>query len=715
LNSKFDIETILNDSNISDENPLVVLPIESPAYVIYTSGSTGDPKGVQVSHRALSNFLVSMAKNPGMSASDRILAVTTLSFDIAGLELFLPLVTGASLYLANTYDVIDGNSLKNIIESKNISIMQATPSTWRLLLASGWRGNDQFKVLCGGEPFPKDLAEKLLKICGEVWNMYGPTETTIWSTCEKLQLNQSTISIGKPIDNTYTYILDEGLNALPAGEIGELYIGGLGLADGYYKQPLLTSEKFISNPFRPTELMYATGDLARLTNQGMIECLGRQDGQVKVRGYRIELGEIENALSKFDFIRENAAITKEVQPGDVRIVSFLILSSDVTFDEKELRKDLGEKLPRYMIPSHFVVLDKLPQTLNGKIDKKSLSSLFTDVTAPIPEMKTASKKDSEMMGLWKEVLKLETITGKDNFFDLGGNSLVAVQLFSKIHQHYGINLPLSILLETNDLDSFSEAVALRLPGATINKKIYSYLVPIKPEGSKNPIFSFHGVGGNVLNYVSLVPALTPDRPLVGVQSSGLILGKPFETIEEMAKAYIEEIKQYQPVGPYFLCGGSMGGTIAFEVAQQLKKRGDKIEKLLMFDTFGPRSQMVTYTRDDRSLFEKIKSAISYRKRLFIHSMQMKLVKALGLSVPLKNHLFEIELNNYRALSYYVPRDYEGDLSLIRARIKSTGWYSDPNMGWGNIIKGSISTFEIDASHNDFIETPELQKVLSTLI
>jgi amino acid adenylation domain-containing protein len=715
------VENILADYSISTLTPKVETSLSDTVYIIYTSGSTGDPKGVQISHGALANFLISMSKAPGMAASDKVLAVTTLSFDIATLELYLPLITGASLYLASGYDVIDGKALKNIIEKNQVNVMQATPSTWRLLLASGWNGGKNFKILCGGEPFPKDLATKLISLCGSVWNMYGPTETTVWSTCHKLEANLEFVSIGKPIDNTFTYILDEGLNLAPIGAAGQLYIGGVGLAEGYYKQPDLTAEKFIANPFKPGQKMYATGDFARFDEKGELECLGRQDGQVKVRGYRIELGEIETAISKIDSFKSNAVITKEVRAGDVRIIAFLVSSPGKEFNEAALREVLNQRLPKYMVPSHFVLVDQLPQTLNGKIDKKTLGTMFTEtkpLEAEVVQPASADNiggTDADLRKIWQQVLGLPKINDGDNFFSIGGNSLLAVQLFSQIAKKFSLNLPLSILLETIDFKSFAEAVRLKLPSQVITSTSYTSLVPIKPTGTKNPVFSFHGVGGNVLNYVSLIPALDQNRPLVGVQSVALNQDSQFYSIEEMAAAYLREIKSYQPVGPYFLAGGSMGGIIALEVAQQLKARGEVIEKLVMFDTFGPRSNMKDFDIKERTFIERVMAYLKYRKRVLLHKLQTKLFKVLGMAIPLELRLFQTELNNYQALWNYKPVEYSGDLDLIRAHLQPTGWYSDPHMGWGKIIQGQIRTYEIAGSHSDFIESPELGKVFTKLI
>ena len=708
------IDDLINNPNVPSEAPNVITDVKDTMYVIYTSGSTGNPKGVQISHGALSNFLISMAKAPGLTDKDKLLAVTTLSFDIATLEIYLPLIKGASLFLASSFDVIDGKALKNIIEKHHVNVMQATPSTWRLMLAAGWNGNKNFKVLCGGEPFPIDLALKLVSICGEVWNMYGPTETTVWSTCKKLSSSDVGVTIGRPINNTHTYILDEGLNFAPIGAPGELYIGGLGLAEGYFKRPDLTAERFVSNPFVPGEKMYATGDFARFTPDGDIECLGRQDGQVKVRGYRIELGEIEAVISKVETIKENAVITKETRPGDVRIIAYLVLKNGKSIDEKSLRDSLGQKIPKYMIPSHFVVIDDLPRTLNGKIDKKSLTAQFVEVkdqhaAIATEEAPTQDPVFDELRSMWKIVLGTSSITPQDNFFNVGGNSLLAVQLFSKIAQKYKLNLPLSLLLEATDFQTFVNLVKAKLPNHRTTSQLvksgsnsFSSLVAIKASGDKNPVFCFHGLDGKVLNYMSLIPALVSGRPLIGLQSSG-INGeqKIAESIEEMAKNYISEIKLLRPSGPYFLAGESIGGLIALEVAQQLTRQGEEIEKLVMIDTIGP----------------AIKDRVERRSRgnlsiqNFFNKLRSKILVLFGQPISLEINLFNIEMNNYRAQFRYGAQLYDGELHLIMPKNR----YSDPLMGWSNTIVGKITNHEIESTSGEFIENPELCKVFSELV
>ena len=344
--------------------------------MIYTSGSTGKPKGVQIPQGALVNFLCSMQREPGLTSEDTVLSVTTISFDIFGLELYLPLITGAKVVLVERDDAADGARLIELLRESGASVMQATPATWRLLLQAGWEGNRSLKVLCGGEALPQDLVAPLLERCGELWNLYGPTETTIWSTVCRIKSKEDPILIGRPIANTQIYILDNSLQPTPVGVAGELHIGGDGLARGYLNRPELTAEKFIPNPFGndPQSRLYKTGDLARYRADGAIECLGRIDHQVKVRGFRIELGEIESRIKEMEAVGNCVVVLREDRPGDQRLVAYYVRRRICKRFDARVRRICNAKLPDYMVPQHFVELDPIPLTPNGKVDRKALPS-----------------------------------------------------------------------------------------------------------------------------------------------------------------------------------------------------------------------------------------------------------------------------------------------------------------------------------------------------
>ena len=418
------------------------------AYVIYTSGSTGRPKGVQVPHRGVSNFLRSLRTEPGISGNDVLLAVTTICFDISVLELFLPLLSGARVVMVSREVASDGVLLLRAMLSSGATVMQATPATWRMVLAAGWEGPSGLKILCGGEAVPCDLASQLLERGASVWNLYGPTETTIWSTVGRVQAASKTVPvepIGRPIANTQAHILDACLQPVPLGIAGDLYIGGAGVARGYRNRPDLTAERFIPNRFATSvgDRLYKTGDVARYLADGTIEFLGRFDHQVKVRGYRIELGEVEAALTTHPAVREVVVVARENEPGERQLVAHVVPQENATFQAAEMRRHLADKLPDYMIPSACVLLSALPLTPNGKVDRLSLpaagagpAELVCRYAAPRDETEAA------LATIWQEVLNIRQIGIHDDFFELGGHSLKAARIISRARQQHKMSLTL---------------------------------------------------------------------------------------------------------------------------------------------------------------------------------------------------------------------------------------------------------------------------------
>jgi len=425
--------------------PATNLPLNSKpehlAYLIYTSGSTGKPKGVMVPRRALVNFLLSMAEKPGMAASDTHLAVTTTSFDISILEFLLPLVRGAQIVIATAEEASDARELQRLLRQHAVTVMQATPTTWRMLVESGWEGKNDLRILCGGEALSADLARQLLPRCRELWNMYGPTETTIWSSTERITSAEH-IYLGSPIANTQFHVLDENREPVSVGMPGELWIGGTGLARGYRKRPELTAQKFVSDPTSkdPDARLYGTGDEVRYNPDGSLEFLGRLDQQVKLHGFRIELGEIESVLAKIDGILQAVVTLREDRSGDKRLVAYYTGRTDLS--ATSLVQNLKTTLPDYMIPSVFLRLEEFPLTPNAKLDRNALPRpegrrplLAQDFIAP----RTATEK--QLANLWCDLLQLEEVGIDDSFFDLGGNSLAAVRMVTHYHTRFGLEIP----------------------------------------------------------------------------------------------------------------------------------------------------------------------------------------------------------------------------------------------------------------------------------
>ncbi|WP_421797792.1 non-ribosomal peptide synthetase [Haliscomenobacter sp.] len=450
----------LNEDRFNDTidwpNPQFNISTDDLAYIMYTSGSTGQPKGVMVQHAALVNFLWSMRQKPGISAEDVLLSVTSITFDIAALELYLPLIAGARVVIASQEMVSNPRLIGEAIDQYQVSMMQATPATWQLLLETGWKGAPGLKALCGGDVLTRRMADQLLTRVGSLWNMYGPTETTIWSSVCQIQPGNAPITIGQAIGNTQLYILDRHLQVLPIGVIGELHIGGQGLARGYWDRPDLTKERFIPDRFRsdPSERLYKTGDSARYLPDHSIEILGRSDDQVKINGNRIELGEIRTVLMQYPTILEAIVLTRTETSGNKQLLAYFVPQQDTVVVVDTLRDFVRKKLPAYMIPSSFVRLDKLPLTPNGKIDRKALP-LPEDLRQRSGYLAPRNEEEELLASIWQDVLSIEQVGVHDNFFDLGGASIQSLQIVAKANM-FGFQLRVEHIFEYQTIAELAE-------------------------------------------------------------------------------------------------------------------------------------------------------------------------------------------------------------------------------------------------------------------
>ena len=676
---------------------------ESLAYVLYTSGSTGKPKGVQIEHGSLVNFLTSMAKQPGITAADTLLAVTTLSFDIAGLELYLPLITGAKIVLASREQAADGNKLLTLLNESQTTVLQATPATWRMLLDSGWTGSPQLKALCGGEAMPSDLAEQLVPRCAELWNMYGPTETTIWSSVFKVESKlDGAAPIGRPIDNTTMYVLDEKLQPAPLGVAGELFIGGAGVARGYFKRPELTSEKFLADPFRPGQRIYRTGDLAKFQPDGNIQFLGRADFQVKVRGFRIELGEIETILSQVAAIQQSVVLVREDRPGDTRLVAYLVFRAGQTVSPSDLRVHLKQSLPDYMVPSAFVTLDALPLTPNGKIDRKAL---------PKPEdsrdtiASSAPRDDFEHLVLcvWQRVLGVKDISVTDNFFEIGGHSLLAVRMLNEIKRATNREIPLAELFRGATIEHLAKIV--RTETAPVS---HLTVTAIQPHGAAPPFFAVVSPGLNSLGYLTLSRILGSEQPFYKLQGPGeKVLHRPYtpQESERMALDYVRSMRAEQPEGPYYFGGMCQGAHIAFDMAKVLESQGQTVGLLAIFDTW------VVENNQNRSLWY----LYYYGQRLKKFWKLPARRKWAGLTGVLRKKAQRVaatksETQNAWQASYWPGKDFvppQVNTSVTVFKIPRQPFYyvSDPLMGWGSRTTKSVAIRLIEAKHLLMLRKP----------
>ncbi|MFI7637614.1 amino acid adenylation domain-containing protein [Nonomuraea sp. NPDC049400] len=560
--SGFQGELILADSGFSQESPeRAAAPVtrENPCYVLYTSGSTGRPKGVRVQHSSVVNFLASMSREPGLTSQDTLLAVTTFAFDISVLELFLPLTVGGRVLIASREAAYDPVRLAALLDGA--TVMQATPATWRLLLSSGWDGKPELKALCGGEALPADLAADLRGRVGELWNMYGPTETTIWSTLTRV--TDGPITIGHPIANTRIHLLDAAMQLVPTGVVGELYIGGEGLARDYLHQPELTAERFVT--WRDGSRLYRTGDLARRRSDNSIEFLGRADGQVKVRGYRIELGEIESLLLAHPAIREAAVVVRGSEE-DKSIAAYLVAESD-----QDWREYLRRKLPDYMIPSAFVLLDALPLTPNGKVDRKALPEPVSEARAEGTAPRTPA--EAKLVELWGAILGVTGIGIDDDFFALGGDSFKAVRAV----RDSGIQATVLDLFKNPTIRAFAA-----LDGSSGNIGLLHELTPPRSAASLT-LVCVPFAGGGAITYQPLAAALPEHITMLALEPPGHDTGNPGEPVlpfHELVEGCVKEIKE-KADGPLALYGHCMGGALTVELARRLEEEGVDLVKVVI--------------------------------------------------------------------------------------------------------------------------------------
>lgn len=706
-------------------DPQVNITGKDLLYILYTSGSTGQPKGVQIAHHNAVNFLYSMQKTPGMTPADKLLAVTTISFDIAGLELFLPLITGAQIVLVDAATAKDGVALLDIIRKEKITVMQATPYTWRIMLEAGW-DTERIKVICGGEALPMDLATRIMGRATSLWNVYGPTETTIWSTIKEITTDDQFISIGKPIDNTFIYILDTFQNPLAPGAAGEIYIGGEGVAKGYLNQPILTYKKFVDDPFVPGHMMYRTGDLGTYLPDGNLMYISRIDAQVKIRGYRIETGEIEFHLMKDPDLKQAVVIARPDNNGVDKLVAYVVFKEESEAGEfsqciNYWRSELRGSVPDYMVPDNFIQVDAMPLTPNGKVDKKALAAIGA-LPAENTSIFMAPRTDVEMMvaDIWKEYLGIEKVGIYDNFFELGGHSLIAVKVMARIEKDTGKRLPLAILFENSTVEKLS--LILGMDGRSIT---WDSLVPIKPKGTKIPIYIVHGAGLNVLLFNTLANHMDDDQPVYGMQAKGLNgVDEPLNRMEDIAAHYISSIRAQNPNGPYALAGFSFGGIIAWEMARQLEALNLEVRMLAMFDTYAYRTPYY-----DPWIVNKFKRGLYMVRRLwysatfqegFAKTMRnrTKAIKRLATKVVWKfkhgeeqkqvgffGYSNKIDDMNDVAQRYYKIEPYNISIELFRAEVKSFYLDDFEFMGWKPYALKGVNIHKIPGEHNTIFKSP----------
>jgi amino acid adenylation domain-containing protein len=711
----------------ADTAPAAVSDPTLPAYVLYTSGSTGRPKGVVVSVRALTNFLRSMGREPGLKAGDRLLCVTTIAFDISGLELWLPLITGASVFIAPDEVVSDGVKLRALIEQFAPTMMQATPATWRLLIEAGWRGDARLSLLCGGEALPRDLADALLARAGSVWNMYGPTETTIWSSLHRVTHGDGPVPIGRPIDRTRIVVLDAHGALSPFGVAGEIVIGGDGVAQEYLNRPQLSAERFIADPFAAATgaRMYRTGDLGCLRADGTLYHLGRLDQQIKLRGFRIEPGEIEAALAEAG-TRQSVVVLREDQPGNPRLVAYYVASA-TTPSERELADQMRARLPPHMVPSAYVRLEELPLTPNGKIDRQALPAPYSsnvperDYVAPRDELEAALTR------LWGDVLGVTAPSIRDDFFALGGHSLLAVRLLARVASEHQVDLPLRALLDAPTIEAMAARIRDFAEPADSRNEQFVHLVPIRAHGQGPPLICIHGAGGHVLNMSAIARYMDPKLPFIAVQARGTDgISAPLVSIEEMASAYLAELRVIQPQGPYYLSGYCGGGLVAFEMAIVLQEQGQQVALLALIDTYRPGSaRRLPLWRHFAKRIAEGPRAIARRAARGVRRDALAAARRLAIAYhrfrgqPMPHALRDAWLTRdfFQAAAKYQAGDrlFRGRLHVLRARdVDLDLRIAEPDLGWRDLASDGIECHEISGTHDVLSEEPHVVEVGAAL-
>ncbi|MGK7945196.1 MAG: amino acid adenylation domain-containing protein [Microcystaceae cyanobacterium] len=723
-----------------NETPQTLEPLESLqtphdlAYVIFTSGSTGFPKGVMIDHQGAVNTILDINQRFKVTNKDKVLALSSLSFDLSVYDIFGVLAAGGTIILPDADKTKEPSHWLQLLELYKVTLWNSVPALMQLLVEEA-NFSDDFSlflrlVMLSGDWIPLNLPTQIQDLIKdiEVIGLGGATEASIWSILYPIQTvspDWSSIPYGKPMTNQRFYVLNDKFEPCPTWVTGQLYIAGVGLAKGYWKDPEKTSFRWVNNP-HTGEKLYKTGDLGRYLPDGNIEFQGREDFQVKVQGYRIECGEIETLLLEHPQIKSGIVTVTGKPQEEKHLVAYFCPNGDSIPSAQELKDFLTKKLPQYMVPSIFVPLDRLPLSHNGKVDRKALpepelseSFSHTNFTAP------RNPLELEMAQIWSEILNISTISVKDNFFELGGTSLSAMRLISRIQHQMGSDIHLATLLEYSSIEQLVPLV--RQHSQTQD---FSPLVTIQGQGTEKPLFLIHPVGGNVLCYLNLAQQLDTNRPVYGLQSIG-ITGEqsPLDQIEEMATRYIQAIRTIQPDGDYHLGGWSLGGIIAFEMAQQLTAMGQKVSFLGLIDSYIPNVSHNKVMFEDANLVAAVAQdlgAIAHQdlgislehlrslapeEQLDLVLEQAKLHNVFPAEInsqQMRQLLAIFKANNY-AMYRYQPKPYQGDIHLwwaneTKVRQSEKGLQEHD---WNKLTTGALTQYTLQGNHYTILDEPQL--------
>jgi amino acid adenylation domain-containing protein len=681
------------------------------AYVIYTSGSTGLPKGVMIEHRSVVNLLTAMACRPGLHEGDMLLAVTTLSFDIAGLELYLPLISGARLLLASGSAAADVQALSQLIRRHAVTVMQATPATWRLLLEDGWQGGSELRVLCGGEALAAELAERLAAHNRELWNLYGPTETTIWSTMTRVHGSDGAAiaSIGRPIANTCIYVLDPFSEPVPIGVSGEIHIGGAGVARGYLNRAQLTADRFVPDHLSeaPGGRLYRTGDLGRWRSDGDLELLGRNDFQVKVRGFRIEPGEIEARLAQCRGVLQAVVVAREDDQGNQRLVAYLTAQPAVVPSATQLRSELSAALPPYMLPSAFVMLESFPVTPNGELDRSALPALDHGLVASAEYEAPQGEVEVALARIWQRLLGLARIGRHDDFFALGGHSMLVLKVVSAIQSECARSIPMGWMFQAPTV-----ALLAALMQRQQAPQGWKHLAVMKPGGTRKPLFCLNGFNGDVDDYLNVARFLDASIPIYGLEARSAGNDQAFyQEHERRFESYQQEMRAVQPQGPYRLCGFSFAGAEAFDLARRLEDAGEEVV-LILIDAYRPSKwlRMLSWGPRFISMLRGRATIATARRKLRAFWTYELHHWVTGKDKDLRHALF-------RHASQRTYRPFAGHVVLIKGnRIEEWAYQLqlDGFNGWKKYVTGRFDVIHIEAGHAALMKEPLVKTVAQHL-
>jgi amino acid adenylation domain-containing protein len=697
------------------------------AYVIYTSGSTGKPKGAEITHGALQNVIVSVGKDVALKPSDVVLASATVAFDISNEEIFLPLVAGASVHMLESEFVGDGGKLIEVMSRNKLSLILGTPTSWRLMIEAGWQGDHNLQIIVGGEVLPLSLAKTLAGMSRAVWNHYGPTETAISATRERVSVDAKQVTLGRPIENASIYVLDKELLPLPAGEAGEIYIGGAGVGRGYRNRPQLTERVFLHDPFSavPGARMYKTGDLGRLFPDGRLDFQGRADNQIKLRGFRIELEEIEAAIRGFEGVHAAVVQLVEYGPDDQRLVAYFFAGQQVIVGE--LREALRQRLPHYMVPSELIPLESLPMTINGKVDRRALDAIRVAFESRALHEDVPSASDdfeAKLRRIWQRSLRVRNVGPNDNFFDMGGHSLLATRMLREVEKMTGRKIALSVLIQNPTVAKLARYLGNRTEIA------WPGLVPIRERGNLPPLFIAHGLAGHLLLFRGLAENLSDDQPIYGIQLAAPTSAKLEDlSLEAIAARNVEAICAIDPVGPYYLAGHSLGGLLAFEIASQLLRQGKKIGLLALLDCPLQKLQRTGVAGAER--YSSLQDIRQRWRKKFLRLSDDGIVNAVWRKSLYKQLMFRVWMlrhthkkgsfypqlfgvDPYIALfaERYEPQPIDAEGALFVAEDESPS--GSAALGWSRLLQGRLTVRKVPGSHRTIFDRPNVPVLASEL-